>query len=70
MQLGIIALFWNDDERPEGQLLDGGVRGLESDDTTDNTTSGHLIRAVCMLAKATGQFPALGNANFDLPPDS
>lgn len=69
MQLGIIALYWNDDEQPGTVFLDGGVLGLRSEDSTDNRTRGHLIRAVCMLAQATGQFPALADSKFDLPGD-
>ena len=67
MMLGVIALYWNDD----GNLFEGMISGLQDpDDSIDNRSSGYLIRAVCMLAKATGQFPALADSHFDLPADT
>ena len=67
MVLGVIAFYWNDD----GNFFDGKISGLQDpDDSIDNKSSGYLIRAICMLAKATGHFPALADSNFDAPPDA
>ena len=64
--LGVISLFWNDD----GDSFEGKISGLQDPgDSIDNRSSGYLIRAVCLLAKATGQFPSLAVSNFaDLCP--
>lgn len=70
MMLGVIALYWNDGTMPGHVFLDGNISGLEPDESIDNKSSAYLIRAVCMLAKATGQFPALADSNFDLPLDA
>lgn len=67
MKLGVIAFYWNDD----GNFFEGKISGLqEPDDSIDNRSSGYLIRAICMLAKATGRFSALADSNFDLPLDA
>ena len=68
MVLGVIAFFWNVEEGPGALFFDGKILGLQPpDDSTDDKTRGYLIRAVCMLAQATGQIPVLANSNFDLP---
>ena len=62
---------WNADEAPGTLFLDGNIFGLRDEEaTTDEKSRGYLIRAVCMLAKATGQIPALADSNFDLSADT
>lgn len=68
MMLGVVALYWNDDSRPGTVFLDGGISGFEPDACMDAKSSGYLIRAVCVLAKASGLFRALDGSKFDRPP--
>ena len=55
----------DDDTGAESMFLDGKIDGIDS--SIDDQSRAYLIRAVCMLAKATGRIPALADANFDLP---